>query len=525
MRSVLKTTAFYALVAAACFTAGNLVREKYDISEYRQPFDQLQRKATVALAQYAAGSNNSTAHNKLDGAATRRRGNKRKSSTANIHHDLLHDTRFMLNDRTLRLSPFVDHLWLHNGDLLPKLSSKDMPSAKIVLTDFGWNQVDQVKGLKFTRSIREKELMQGVIDHPLFDPTFHWSDTMERMSMPAKNSSNSTLHHPESVIDPNIRYYVFLDLETCFDSNYPNYVSNFEPNADREGGRAFVPTGENDCFFLGKCSYVQKVLESPLFQQNPNTTKLIFFSCRGNGPDPNFRGRQQKSPQLSIVSLSASTLGEQVLKASDMGQPPPPIKPSRLTYDQRHAIETCEAEKRAQRPYWLTFVGTDRLREARTGLFQLHNGRDIIALTPKQFIARNERRKINGKPQQTYQQVMEESVFAATPRGDNLFSYRFTEVLSAGAIPVVYADGWQLPFRSELVDWKFCAVVIPEQQVNQTVRILKSITQSARCKMRQRCYEIYQRYMANGHGTIAGIIETFEVMAANNNNSRNARLQ
>ena len=63
--------------------------------------------------------------------------------------------------------------------------------------------------------------------------------------------------------------------------------------------------------------------------------------------------------------------------------------------------------------------------------------------------------------QLTYQEALQQTVFALAPRGDNKFSYRFTEVLSAGAILVVHADDWVWPFRPELIDWD--AVIFPKR--------------------------------------------------------------
>jgi hypothetical protein len=103
------------------------------------------------------------------------------------------------------------------------------------------------------------------------------------------------------------------------------------------------------------------------------------------------------------------------------------------------------------------------------------------------------------------------SKFAACPRGDNRFSYRFTEILSAGAIPVVHSDGWVLPFREELVDWKECALHIPEKNINVTVEIISQIDDKKRCQMRKRCYEVYQKYMRTTEGTITGIVEGLEL--------------
>jgi hypothetical protein len=113
----------------------------------------------------------------------------------------------------------------------------------------------------------------------------------------------------------------------------------------------------------------------------------------------------------------------------------------------------------------------------------------------------------------SYTEMLSRSIFAAAPRGDNKFSYRFTEVLSAGAIPVILADDWVWPFRPELIKWEECAVILPENRVNETMIVLESISAEQRCKMRQRCFEIYQLYFATPEGIIAGLVEGLERVA------------
>ena len=52
-----------------------------------------------------------------------------------------------------------------------------------------------------------------------------------------------------------------------------------------------------------------------------------------------------------------------------------------------------------------------------------------------------------------YVDIMQRSVFAFVPRGDCQFSYRLTEAMAFGCIPVVISDGWLLPFdRPALFD-------------------------------------------------------------------------
>jgi hypothetical protein len=55
-------------------------------------------------------------------------------------------------------------------------------------------------------------------------------------------------------------------------------------------------------------------------------------------------------------------------------------------------------------------------------------------------------------------------------------------------------------------------VHLPESAVNDTVRILKKITPERRCRMRQRCWEIYNDYLATPQGTIRGILESLETV-------------
>ena len=295
-------------------------------------------------------------------------------------------------------------------------------------------------------------------------------------------------------IDPSIEYVVLLDIETCHESNYPNYGL---PNEDTLGGR-ITWDDSLDCFVVGSCNLINEILTSPLFRQVHSST-LVYLDCRGGDPELTFRQSEQISKQLSIVAIDGAE--GHLLKDVDMGLPPPAGNPISLSEQQRRAILTCDCEDTEQRPYLLTFVGSLGRGDdnPRQHLFNLHNGDDVVVV---------EREDLSEYYNDTFSSLLQKSAFGATPRGDNLFSYRFTEVLSAGAIPVVHSDGWVLPFHSKLVDWSRCAVVVPELQYNQTLDILHLISRDQRCRMRQYCYEIYQRYMVNPEANMAGILES-----------------
>merc|ERR1712224_185140 len=101
---------------------------------------------------------------------------------------------------------------------------------------------------------------------------------------------------------------------------------------------------------------------------------------------------------------------------------------------------------------------------------------------------------------------MRESDFALVPRGDNLFSIRLTESMSFGAIPVILADDWVLPF-SELVDWSEFSIVVREGKWKAVPKLLREISAEQRCKLRRRAYDVFHTYFVNITQNINGLME------------------
>ena len=101
---------------------------------------------------------------------------------------------------------------------------------------------------------------------------------------------------------------------------------------------------------------------------------------------------------------------------------------------------------------------------------------------------------------------MKDSTFAGSPRGDLLFSYRFSEILSAGAIPVVYADGWLPPFNSHVIDWEKCAVFIPESDFDKTAEILRAIPEEKQCEMQKCALNAWDKFVSSRAGWVRALI-------------------
>jgi hypothetical protein len=395
-----------------------------------------------------------------------------------------HPDNNTLHDKTIRWSRSLNRIWLNKH-----VNETDRPPAQILVTNFGWNHPIPEEGLKHARTTRSTNLIEGVINHPWFHPTA-WDDF---------ENSNKTSRID---IDKTIRYYVFLDVETCFETNWPNYASRQTTNSDMRYNRTFQKKALNPCYKggLGRCRYIQRALKAPIFHTAGVNATLVVYDCAGNGQRDFFRHEKTAGLPVAMVSLSSE---RHQLRGFDHGQPPPAVKPVVLTALQKQDIEECREESR---PFLVVFAGNFR-DKTRKALKQLHDEEKGILI-----FGRKERGKyLNGT---TFEDLLAGSKFALSPRGDNLFSYRFTEILSAGAIPIVHSNGWVLPFREELVDWKECALHIPQEDANKTLEIISQIDDKKRCQMRKRCYEIYQKYMRTGVGTITGIVDGLELASA-----------
>ena len=358
---------------------------------------------------------------------------------------------------------------------LPSLSHEGQP-AQILLTNYGWNHPNQVKGLMFARSIRSSQLLQGVFKHPWFRPA-SWDEV----------SSKPT----------NMTTYVFLDVEMCFESNWPHYGGKSGLNVEVSGNRSTTLQRRGDC-----CRFQNEALAQPIFQ-SPRT-RLVLFDCFGHGMIYCCLG-QRNVNKTSVVSISAKASQH---SDHDLGLPPPAGNPINLTLQEIHDIETCNE---TTRPLLYTFAGALSRGNVRHKLKSLHNGNDVLVVGNSRQVQMN------------YDTFLLKSRFAGTPKGDNLFSYRFTEAMSAGAIPVVHADDWVLPFSYNLINWNKCAVVIPEARVNDTITMLSSITAEERCEMRKCVLQAYQQFLSSPEGTVGGIIKRLELQGDTKRRRRGLR--
>ncbi len=437
----------------------------------------------------------------------------------------------LINDATLFWNETMDRPWLsffqHNN-----ITGKH-PPFMILLTDVGWNQPDQKLGLRVRRSLRERELIEGIINHPYFHPTA-W-DQIRNGDMP--------------IFDDTVNYYVFADVQQCIERNYPGYgeaggrLNNSDTFHNRPPMKA---TSLRSCYFFENR---YKFWEHPLFRDTSGTTnttnedkiasaraKLVIFDCRGRGPRC---GKHATENRISIAAISG-TFPDMKLDR-DQGLMPPAVNPVVLSVEEEASIANCQSDAPNDpiRPIKALYLGNFRSGRnqnftARGNYFALHDPEAGFIFRMQKDVEQWQREQTeipiriptaSGVNETTlyalknvsYGKLMRSTKFAMVPRGDNKFSYRITEALSAGAIPVFHADDYMFPFRPELVDWNKCGIILPEKDAGQPTldvisRLLSDPTKT--CAMRQYCYfEIYKKYAATATKQIDGIVRGLDSLA------------
>mmetsp|Transcript_39215 Transcript_39215/g.82008 ORF Transcript_39215/g.82008 Transcript_39215/m.82008 type:complete len:439 (-) Transcript_39215:228-1544(-) len=373
------------------------------------------------------------------------------------------------------------------------LSSNPKYEYEVVTTNYGWDTPSG--GTNFSRRILTGEFYNATRAHKHYNASA-WSDL--------------TIHP-----DPTRRIIAFMDIDTCLELNYPHY-----------GGRDWWKNlekgvvGEKFHDIVGNsCKYLHHAVTSQALLANPKS-RLILLDCSGakrfylqhvcseNGYPAIF---QHDQLIVAYMSVEKSTTRRETRTNVDVGLPPPAIKPASLNKLDRYAIQFCH-----KRTYLFSFQGRTGTRHLakREKLLELTGYDDcyIQLLDQRVYIQDIKKEKDANanslvKDLNNYKGIMEESVFVGAPRGDNLFSYRFAEILSAGAVPVVYADEWLPPFNEQVINWTQCAVFIPESEMTKTREILLAIPENVRCKMQQCAIDVWDTYISSRDGWVRGLVD------------------
>ncbi|KAG7371724.1 exostosin family protein [Nitzschia inconspicua] len=107
-----------------------------------------------------------------------------------------------------------------------------------------------------------------------------------------------------------------------------------------------------------------------------------------------------------------------------------------------------------------------------------------------------------------FDNVMMDTTFAFCPGGSHASSFRFTEVLSTGSIPVIMPEVVP-PFSPEL-DWSRCVIRVSQARIVDLPRLLRSIPREEVISRQNECQRLFRRLVVcptndlqhnNPHGT------------------------
>jgi hypothetical protein len=390
---------------------------------------------------------------------------------------------------------------------LPQTRPRHYP--EITFTNVGWFHPNPRIANNTQRCLAARKFMDAVMAHERYNASA-WTTTATSSSYSLMDSTA-----PRPIL-------AFLDFDACGLIHWPKFGGDPLLNHDTEHGR---PGGNA---FHELCDKIDQALKSPALRHNDS--RLIVLSCSEWYPDGVVQmdclsGRRNAAyTKLVVGHMSATIQSNSVHPFHDFGLPPWPVKHVHMSDQQLEDLNHCK-----ERPIEVSFKGRPRhhfsqfseyfehVNDHRRHRFEFGfthyeespiknyaNG-SVIAPSP-----------VEKQTSELYYSWIMNSTFCPTPRGDNLYSVRFSEVISAGCIPIVYADGWVLPYNSEIVeDWGSMAVLIPQEKVNQTLELIENISKEDRCRMQKKVLEFYNRYVKDSHGRLKAILKMMDARLNN----------
>lgn len=221
---------------------------------------------------------------------------------------------------------------------------------------------------------------------------------------------------------------------------------------------------------------------------------------------------------LGNASIVASDLQETMYRPGfDISVPLPGI----------HHLRKFQAVSALERKYFATFRGLRYLGYTDDGVFrsakefrEMHNGEDVIVATTCEHPTNNWHRKENPElgadcdadmvlhAQYDFVDLMN-STFAFVPAGRQPASYRFIEVLSAGAIPVLIADNYVKPFDS-IIPWYTCVLQYPTTEMRRIDHTLRSMSDEEKLKRQRNCLRIYEEYLKDDETLLRSTVRSLK---------------
>lgn len=250
-----------------------------------------------------------------------------------------------------------------------------------------------------------------------------------------------------------------------------------------------------------------RLTDSPLWNGGQN--HLIFNLFSGTWPDYS----EELGLDIGLAMLAKSSIPESSFRPGfDIALPLFP-----RSHPERGGKPAIQGAGPVDKGYLLVFKGKRYVygigSDTRNALHHLNNGKDVLLLTTcrhgKQWMERrDERCEADNRlyDRYDYGSLMENATFCLVPRGRRLGSFRFLESLQAGCVPVLLANGWELPF-GEALRWEAAALRADERLLLQVPDTLRSMPRRRVHAMRQRSQLLWETYFSSVEKIVLTVLQ------------------
>lgn len=254
----------------------------------------------------------------------------------------------------------------------------------------------------------------------------------------------------------------------------------------------------------------QKIKKLPYWNGGMNHLVLTFSDKYGR--------LAPRGDDLGNASILATDLQETMRRSGfDISIPLPA----------HYRIHEYQSVNALDRKYLATFRGLRYIGFTDDGVFRsskefrgMHNGKDVIVATTCEHQTNSFHRKNHPELGADCEEDkalyalynfidLMNTTFALVPAGRQPASYRFTEVLSAGAIPVLIADNYVKPFDT-LIPWHKCVIQFPTTEMHRIVKTLRAVKDEEKVTRQRNCLQIYEEFLKDDDTLLRSTIRSLK---------------
>eukprot|EP00929_Paragymnodinium_shiwhaense_P032827 TRINITY_DN18141_c0_g1_i3.p1 TRINITY_DN18141_c0_g1~~TRINITY_DN18141_c0_g1_i3.p1 ORF type:complete len:472 (-),score=57.40 TRINITY_DN18141_c0_g1_i3:485-1900(-) len=166
----------------------------------------------------------------------------------------------------------------------------------------------------------------------------------------------------------------------------------------------------------------------------------------------------------------------------------PPLAP--ITCCDPVAVRRSFEQKLEDKSFFATFLGNFGRSPVRSKLYSLINDNKTIIVGDGR-LAIGEK-----KANRNFYSMMYETIFSLVVRGDTIKTFRFSEAVCSGGIPVLITDVWVPPFE-QLIPFEEYGILHDENDLEGLLGRLRRIPQEQREALRSKAFEVCQTILSS----------------------------